>query len=226
MQLEIIRISREVGVTVIYVTHDQEEALAMSDRIAIYSAGRIEQVGTGADLYERPASLFVADFVGDSTVFRGTLETRGGRTFISSSSYSLPVSAEACRQAGLADGASAAVVVRPECLEVDLYDAAGRPSDHAEVGPGTITEDLYLGANRKLVVDFAGGVRAVARFTNGAPAPEGLRAGAQVCVHWPVERGIVVGDDHYRAPAAHPGQSATAGPHAAVRADALVETPC
>ncbi len=68
LQVEISRICRELGATVIYVTHDQEEALAMSDRIAIYNQGRIEQIGTAEDLYRRPTSLFVADFVGESTV--------------------------------------------------------------------------------------------------------------------------------------------------------------
>ncbi len=74
LQLEVLRISRQLGVTVVYVTHDQEESLVMSDRIAIYNEGRIEQIGTGEDLYERPVSLFVADFVGESNIYRGTLQ--------------------------------------------------------------------------------------------------------------------------------------------------------
>jgi ABC-type Fe3+/spermidine/putrescine transport system ATPase subunit len=78
LQLEIIRVSRELGATVLYVTHDQEEALVMSDRIAIFSAGRIEQLGSGEDLYDRPASLFVADFIGESNILRGRYEADGG----------------------------------------------------------------------------------------------------------------------------------------------------
>ena len=78
LQLEIIRVSRELGATVLYVTHDQEEALVMSDRIAIFSDGRIEQLGTGEDLYDRPASLFVADFIGESNILRGRYEVDGG----------------------------------------------------------------------------------------------------------------------------------------------------
>ena len=74
LQLEVIRISRQLGVTVVYVTHDQEESLVMSDRIAIYNEGKIQQIGTGEDLYERPVSLFVADFVGESNIYRGTLQ--------------------------------------------------------------------------------------------------------------------------------------------------------
>ena len=77
LQLEIIRISRELGATVLYVTHDQEEALVMSDRIAIFNEGRIEQLGSGEDLYDRPASLFVADFIGESNILRGRYEADG-----------------------------------------------------------------------------------------------------------------------------------------------------
>ncbi|MFN8186100.1 MAG: ABC transporter ATP-binding protein [Gaiellales bacterium] len=78
LQLEISHLSRRLGGTVVYVTHDQEEALAMSDRIAIYNEGRIEQIGTGQELYERPASLFVASFMGESNIFTGRLETHAG----------------------------------------------------------------------------------------------------------------------------------------------------
>ena len=77
LQLEIKRIHRELGVTFIYVTHDQEEALVLSDRIAVMSNGRIEQVGTAVDLYERPATQFVAEFIGESNVFRGTVSGAG-----------------------------------------------------------------------------------------------------------------------------------------------------
>src|SRR4029077_9769807 len=71
MQIELKSIQLEVGITFIYVTHDQEEALTMSDRLAVFSAGRIEQVGTPAEVYERPATAFVAGFVGTSNLLRG-----------------------------------------------------------------------------------------------------------------------------------------------------------
>src|SRR5262245_14565954 len=77
MQLELKRIQREVGITVVYVTHDQEEALTMSDRLAVMNAGRIEQLGTPRDLYERPATRFVADFLGTSNILSGRLERVG-----------------------------------------------------------------------------------------------------------------------------------------------------
>ena len=74
LQLEIMHLSRQLGATVIYVTHDQQEALVMSDRIAIFSKGKIEQLGRGDDLYDRPISLFVADFIGESNILRGRFE--------------------------------------------------------------------------------------------------------------------------------------------------------
>jgi putative spermidine/putrescine transport system ATP-binding protein len=77
MQVEISRIHREVGTTFLFVTHDQDEALAMSDRIVLFNGGRVVQVGTPAELYERPNSLFAAQFLGDSNVFRGTVTQHG-----------------------------------------------------------------------------------------------------------------------------------------------------
>ena len=78
MQLEIKRLHRELGTTVVYVTHDQEEAMTMSDRICLMNAGRIEQLGTPADLYFRPRSLFVADFLGESNILPAALRSRSG----------------------------------------------------------------------------------------------------------------------------------------------------
>src|SRR5690606_11786240 len=77
LQLEIKRIHREIGITFVYVTHDQEEALVMSDRIAVFCDGRIDQLGTADELYERPRTRFVAEFLGESNVFAGRVEPDG-----------------------------------------------------------------------------------------------------------------------------------------------------
>ena len=79
LQLELKRIQTEVGITFVYVTHDQEEALTMSDRIAVMNAGKVEQLGTPEELYERPATRFVADFIGTTNLLRGTVEADGRR---------------------------------------------------------------------------------------------------------------------------------------------------
>ena len=78
LQLEIMRVGRELRASILYVTHDQEEALLMSDRIAIFNKGRIEQIGSGEDLYDQPATLFVAEFIGESNIIRGRFERDGG----------------------------------------------------------------------------------------------------------------------------------------------------
>ena len=80
LQLEIKRIHRELGTTFVYVTHDQEEALVLSDRIAVFNQGRIEQVGTGRQLYDEPATLFVGKFIGESTGLARRRRSSGGET--------------------------------------------------------------------------------------------------------------------------------------------------
>ena len=115
LQVEIMQVSREIGATVLYVTHDQEEALVMSDRIAIFSRGRIEQLGSGEDLYERPTSLFVADFIGTSNILRGRFEQNGDAGgWLTGPSSRLRVSPGAAERASLDGGVAAALVVRPE----------------------------------------------------------------------------------------------------------------
>jgi putative spermidine/putrescine transport system ATP-binding protein len=167
----------------------------MSDRIAIYRAGRIEQIGTGEDLYERPASLFVADFVGESTVFRGTLEWRTALPRLVGGVFAVPVSVDGCRRASLGDGDRAAVVVRPEWLTVEPESAAATSSPRAAVGGGTLTEEIYLGSTRKYVVDLPAGVRATARVSGSISRVRELVPGTSVRVCWEVEHGVVVADD-------------------------------
>ncbi len=77
LQLELKRIQGEVGITFVYVTHDQEEALTMSDRIAVMHGGRVEQLGTPEDLYDRPTTRFVADFIGTTNLLTGAVESAG-----------------------------------------------------------------------------------------------------------------------------------------------------
>ena len=101
MKLEIKRIHSDVGVTVLYVTHDQEEALTMSDRIALMNRGRIAQLGTAEDLYERPVSHFVANFIGESNLLEGRVESAdGGAVFVHDGGVRLPLS----RPAGIPPG--------------------------------------------------------------------------------------------------------------------------
>ena len=140
MQVELKAIQREVGITFLFVTHDQDEALTMSDRIAVFNAGRIEQVGTPAEVYERPASAFVAGFVGTSNLIEG--------------------------DAALSIlGRPGVYSVRPEKLRVDTdIDAELPEGEHS--ANGTVAEVVYAGASTRFVVDLDAGGRLVALQQN------------------------------------------------------------
>jgi putative spermidine/putrescine transport system ATP-binding protein len=193
MQVEITRISRELGVTVLYVTHDQEEALAMSDRIAVYRQGRIEQVGRGEDLYERPASLFVASFMGESSIFRGRVESDLSGTYLNDGRRRIPVAEVAGGRLGVEPGQRAALVVRPERMRVR---GSGAGSD---VGPGSmlrgvLRDAVYLGSSRKYLVDVGDGQQVLVRAAAGGPEVW-PNVGEEVVVSWDVEDGVLVRDD-------------------------------
>jgi spermidine/putrescine ABC transporter ATP-binding subunit len=145
MQLEIKRLQAELGATVVYVTHDQEEALTMSDRIAVMAAGRIAQLGTSVDLYERPASRWVADFIGQSNFIDGVIDGDGIRL----------VSGERIRHpaGAFTVGAAATLVVRPEkicILPPEIPPAEVRLS-------GTVREAIYVGHATRIGVALADG---------------------------------------------------------------------
>jgi putative spermidine/putrescine transport system ATP-binding protein len=191
LQLEITRISREIGVTVIYVTHDQEEALSMSDRIALYNRGRIDQIGTGEELYEQPASLFVAEFIGESNVFRGRL----AGDVVDAGGQQLHVTADARARAGIPHGGEGAVVVRPERLTLRPTDGPVADSDEAaNVLRGIVRDVIYLGSMRRYVVALPDGGTARAQVQAGQ-AGDDLLAGADVELRWAVQHGVLVADD-------------------------------
>jgi spermidine/putrescine ABC transporter ATP-binding subunit len=131
MQIELRRLQREVGITAIYVTHDQEEALTMSDRIAVMRAGRVEQMGSPTEIYEAPASLFVADFIGDTNLLRGRVLGDGvvewGGNKIRAAT------------AGALGGRAATLALRPEKIRIE----AREPLDNAVAA--TITHVVYQG---------------------------------------------------------------------------------
>jgi spermidine/putrescine ABC transporter ATP-binding subunit len=140
LQLEIKRVHREVGVSVIYVTHDQSEALTMSDRIAIMRDGRLEQYGPAEDLYERPATRFVAEFVGEATLLGARVES------VDDAGSVLTLDADAGRLLtgvrAMRPGARVTAVLRPE--KVRLTEGAG-----VNVFSGVISDAMYLGDTTK-----------------------------------------------------------------------------
>jgi putative spermidine/putrescine transport system ATP-binding protein len=158
LQLEIKRVHREVGITFVYVTHDQEEALALSDRIAVFNRGRVEQVGDARELYDRPRTLFVAEFVGESNRLRGHFARNGSGGILQRREVKLRVPEATGR---LADGSEAVLVVRPEHVSVlASADAADGRENRLE---GTVVDVMYLGSSRKVEVRLADGHTVVAR---------------------------------------------------------------
>jgi putative spermidine/putrescine transport system ATP-binding protein len=136
VQLEIRRLHREFGRTTLYVTHDQEEALVMSDRIGIMRSGRIEQIGAPQELYRRPANVFVAAFLGESNILRGRIvECAAGSARLAASGLDIDIVGPCAP--GLAVGAEAGAIFRPEAV---VFTAPGEPGL-----PARVAEVVYLG---------------------------------------------------------------------------------
>jgi spermidine/putrescine ABC transporter ATP-binding subunit len=160
MRVEIASIQRRLGITTVFVTHDQSEALVMSNRIAVMNAGRIEQIGDPSDIYERPATRFVAEFIGRMNLFSGQVtSTRVVRT-AKGLEIAAPVPSE------IATGAAVHVAVRPERTQL-LRD---RPADGLALR-GTLRQVLYLGATREFHVELEGGERGFVESPNDGTAP-------------------------------------------------------
>jgi ABC-type Fe3+/spermidine/putrescine transport system ATPase subunit len=136
VQLEIRRLHRELGRTTLYVTHDQEEALVLSDRIGVMRDGWIEQIGTPDELYRRPANAFVAGFLGESNLLHGHVTRADGRTgFLAAPTLAIELAGECAPD--LRPGQEAVALVRPEAVELTLEFGEGLP--------GRVAEVVYLG---------------------------------------------------------------------------------
>jgi spermidine/putrescine transport system ATP-binding protein len=184
MQLELKHLQTHLGITFVYVTHDQEEALTMSDRIVLMRQGRIAQIGTPRDLYDRPASRYVADFIGDTNLLAGTVvEYASGVVTLRCGDVTL----RGLSDGPLPPGREAWLTVRPEAI--DLTDGRPAPAGHNAV-TGTVADAVYAGSSLRVHVTLAGGQRLVANVSSGASAA----TGAPVTLTWPVELGRCVGD--------------------------------
>jgi putative spermidine/putrescine transport system ATP-binding protein len=163
MQIELKELQRQVGITFVFVTHDQEEALTMSDRIAVFNDGRVEQVGAPADVYERPRTPFVADFVGTSNLLDDGASQR--------------VLGKPGRHA-----------VRPE--KINVTTDLNAPADpETEFATGTVTDVVYAGSATRFVVDVGDGARLVAVRQNEQSTSEdvGRLRGKEVRLSWSKE---------------------------------------
>ncbi|WP_299951264.1 ABC transporter ATP-binding protein [uncultured Ruegeria sp.] len=168
MQLEIMHLHKNLGATVLYVTHDQEEALVMSDRIAVFNAGRIEQIGTPRDLYEAPQTKFVADFIGETNFVSGTVEAVNG-------SVAKVRGLDGQLSTQLAEGSRAVLAIRPERLHVLGGDASGDDNSLT----GTVKELIYLGQSRKAIIALEDGTEVTALEQAAQAEATALEMGAQ-----------------------------------------------
>jgi len=187
LQIELKRIQREVGITFVYVTHDQEEALTMSDRIAVMNRGRVEQVADPEGVYERPATTFVAGFIGVSNLMPATVSSNGEVRLDQGPICPSPTD-------GLGPGERCYAVVRPEKLRIETPGADGGSSNGLLRIDGTVESSLYLGTATQIVVDLGKDVRMTVLVPNASEAdrqrlPGG---GARVALAWEPEHMHVV----------------------------------
>ncbi len=195
MQLELKRIQREVGITFVYVTHDQEEALTMSDRLAVMNAGRIEQLGTPRELYERPATRFVADFLGTSNIFGGRVERHDQAWAIAGLGPRERVLLRAAD--GLEAGQHVEIVVRPEKMALHALEAPPPPPTHCALR-GTVTEVVYLGTSTTYSVRTDGDVRVVVYRQNASTAAgDEVVAGQSGWLSWLPEHSYMLGPSRH-----------------------------
>ncbi len=176
VRIEIRELQRQLGITTVMVTHDQEEALTMADRLVVMEDGRVRQVGTQQELYERPANRFVAGFVGRSTFIEGTVDGQGNFRTQGGLALRCPPG-----QAG-----PAVLALRPERVACATSPIAGGENSL----PGVVEFVSYLGAMTDLHVRVSPSERVVAQIPNraGAQVPD---VGAHVHVGWPASDGIV-----------------------------------
>jgi spermidine/putrescine transport system ATP-binding protein len=190
MQLELKHLNKQLGTTFIFVTHDQEEALTMSDRIAVMSNARVAQLGTPAEIYECPRTPFVARFIGETNFFEGKCASREAAGWVvegEGSKYIVP------RHPAVAEGKDVRIAVRPEWL--DVLRPADVPADENSL-LGRVLEVIYLGETLHVLVRVGEKTIAVAVRNEGQlTRPLSFKSGEAVAIAWKVDDCQVLEDD-------------------------------
>ena len=184
MQVELKALQRDVGITFIYVTHDQEEAITMADRIAVMNHGEMLQVGTPKEIYERPGTRFVADFIGETNFVDGTLLERGADGF---GMVKLPN--DAVIRAQLSDtlaseGGPVLVAIRPERISISRDDDEPAPPGTTSLA-ATLVDSQYIGTDTRFTLQVGETIKLVARVQNIDDLPKAaFSIGQAVGVSW------------------------------------------
>ncbi|MGE0749773.1 MAG: ABC transporter ATP-binding protein [Variibacter sp.] len=179
MQTELKRLHQLLGITFVYVTHDQEEALAMSDRIAVMSHGEIVQLGTGQEIYSNPVSRYVADFIGEANLINCVVDA-DKRLRLTADAAPLPYTAET-------DGSATSLMIRPEAIRLGAINGA---SDAVGID-GKLRDKIFVGQTWRLFVEIATG-QEVTLEPGWSPDIEALKTGDHVSVWWPRARARVL----------------------------------
>lgn len=189
IQLEIKQLQSQLGITFIYVTHDQDEALTMSDRIVVMNAGRIEQIGTPRQIYTMPESRFVATFIGETNIFVGKAVAAGGNSGAIEWNGRKLTGRMPVRPVSV--GSEAAMIVRPEDIRLTRVNGRHEPVSDALIGQ--VIEEVYGGSHVRIMVQLTNGTQIHARVGN---EQSGLYpVGCTVSVAWPEGSPILVAGD-------------------------------
>ncbi len=188
MQLELKRIQREVGITFVFVTHDQNEALTMSDRLIVMNAGRIEQLGTPREVYERPRTRFVAGFIGTSNLMTGTVTSFEGSTAVLDAGPDGSLVVPEASAAGARLGRPLDITVRPEKIVISKQEPpAGRCRLRCRV-----TEVVYLGTSTQYAVVTADGTELTVFLQNSSDSQDVAERGDPVWLSWRSEHTLAL----------------------------------
>jgi spermidine/putrescine transport system ATP-binding protein len=190
MQLELKALQRRVGITFVYVTHDQEEALTMSDRIAVMNEGRILQVAAPTTIYERPNCRFVADFIGEVNFLEGHVARPDGR-FATVDITGTALHCVGLAQGQLSPGQAVSVAVRPEKIQL----TPDRPADVANAFAAVVEDVAYIGSDTRVALRMADALSILVWDTNEFSTLDPdyyYRRGEQVWISWPAENALVL----------------------------------
>jgi spermidine/putrescine transport system ATP-binding protein len=187
MQLELKRLQQKLGITFVFVTHDQEEALTMSDRIAVINKGRIEQLGDAAQIYHQPKTKFVANFIGQANIVEAEILSRDGDRAKVRLRGDIELSVNA--QYLSADAAKALISIRPEKIHLQRVR---QPDNCFEA---TVEEEVFKGATAQLLLKTASGLELSAMVANESSTQESVRKGDKVFCHLHVDDIVVVQED-------------------------------
>jgi spermidine/putrescine transport system ATP-binding protein len=188
MQLELKRIQREVGITFVFVTHDQNEALTMSDRLVVMNAGRVEQLGAPREVYERPRTRFVAGFIGTSNLMTGTVRSLDGTTAVLDSPPGEMLVVSDAVEAGAAVGAPLDLTVRPEKIIITAQD----PTPGWCALRGRVNEVVYLGTSTQYAVTTSDGTELSVFAQNASDSSDIAERGDDVWLSWRPEHSLAL----------------------------------